>query len=75
MAGKKRSVRLRSISDANRFLAKVINMLNRDEIDSSKAGRLGYLINILIGSFRDADLEKRISVLEEKFKSHNLTKE
>jgi len=65
MAGKKRSVKLKSISDANRLLAKVINELNRDEINAAKAGRLGYLINILIGSFRDAELEKRISALEE----------
>ena len=64
MAGKKRSVRLKSICDVNRFLAKIINMLNRDEINAQKAGRLGYLCNLLIGGLKDGDIEERICELE-----------
>ena len=64
MAGKLRSIKLQSESDVNRFLAKVINMLNRDEIDPNKASRLGYLCNLLLSGVRGHDLEERISKLE-----------
>lgn len=66
MPVKKRSTRLRSIQDVNRFLAKIINQFNRDEIDVNKAGKLGYLCNILIGSIRDYELEERVNILEEQ---------
>ena len=71
MARKHRSVQLQSISDVNRFLAKVINLLYRDEIDKDKAGRLGYLSNLLINGFRDQDLENRVKRLEERFKNES----
>ena len=64
MAGKLRSIKLQTESDVNRFLAKVINMLNRDQIDPNKASRLGYLCNLLISGLRSKDLEERISKLE-----------
>ena len=65
MAGKLRSIKLQTESDVNRFLAKVINMLNRDQIDPNKASRLGYLCNLLISGLRSKDLEERISKLED----------
>jgi len=64
MSGKKRAIRLKSIHDVNRFIAKVINMLNRDEIDATKAGRFGFLCNILIAGLREGELEDRIAELE-----------
>jgi hypothetical protein len=64
MAGKLRSIKLQTESDVNRFLAKVINMLNRDQIDPNKASRLGYLCNLLISGLRSKDLEERMSKVE-----------
>lgn len=65
MAGK-RSVPLRNITDVSRFLAKLINQLNRGEIEESKAGKLGYLCNILKSSLEAGDLEERLEALEKQ---------
>ena len=68
MAGKLRSIKLQTESDVNRFLAKVINMLNRDQIDPNKASRLGYLCNLLISGLRSKDIEERMSKVERLLK-------
>jgi hypothetical protein len=65
MAGK-RNIRLRTISDCNHFLAKLINQLKRDEIDPSKAGKLTYMLNVLIKGLRDAETEQRLLDLEQQ---------
>lgn len=70
MAGKLRSVKLQSVSDVNRFYAKLINMLNRDEIDSVKAAKLGYLCNMLISGLRSQDLEERVTKLEREVREN-----
>ncbi len=64
MAGKLRSVKLQSVADVNRFLAKLVNMVNRDEIDPIKATKMGYLCNSLAIGLRRQDIEERISKLE-----------
>lgn len=64
MAGKLRSVKLQSVSDVNRFLSKVINMVNRDEMDAAKAAKLCYLCNSLVSGLRSQDLDARIKILE-----------
>jgi hypothetical protein len=71
MAGKK-GFRLKNLNDVTRFLKRVINGLYRDEIDSDKAGKLGYLGNILIKAMEQSDLEKRIKVLEDNMNQRNL---
>jgi hypothetical protein len=43
----------------------VISGLLRDEVDGPKAGKVGYLANILIGAIERDALEKRVEVLEE----------
>ena len=63
MAGKK-GFRLKNLDDVTRFIKRVINGLYRDEIDNDKAGKLGYLGNILIKAMEQTDLEKRIEALE-----------
>ena len=68
MAKKMRSMRLQSIADVNRLLAMTINELRRDEIDGAKASKIGYLCNILIGSFRDYEIERRLIELREEVK-------
>ena len=70
MAGKKH-VKLNTIFDCSSFLGAVINKLYRGEISASTAGRLGYLINILIGSLKDSELESRILELEKKIDNSN----
>ena len=61
---KKRSVPLRNIGEVSRFLAKVINELRRDEIEESKASKLGYLCGILKSCLESGDLERRLEALE-----------
>ena len=63
MAGK-RGVRLKTISDVSRYLGKLINQVERGEIESGTAGRLGYLANILVGALKDSELEERVNKLE-----------
>ena len=64
--GNKRNVKLKTIGDASSFLSKVINQVYRDELETSKASKLGYLVNILIGSIKDSEIERRLEILEEK---------
>ena len=71
MAGKLRSVKLQTESDVYNFLKKIINMLNRDEIDPNKASRLGYLCNLLIGGLRRNELEGRITEIERILKEND----
>ena len=63
MAGK-RATKLYTISDVSRYLAKLINRLDRGEIEESRAGKLGYLCNTLKGCLETGDLEKRVEFLE-----------
>ena len=65
MAGK-RSVSLKTIGDVSRFLAKIINQVYRSEMEESKASKLGYLSNILMGSLKDSELEDRVERLEQE---------
>ena len=59
-----RKRRLKNLEDVRRFLADVINRLNRDEIDPAKASKLGYLCQIVARIIEGGDLEKRIAELE-----------
>jgi len=54
----------RSAQDCRRYLATVINRLENDEIDASKAGRLGFLVQILVRIIETSDLEARVQALE-----------
>ena len=65
MAGK-RAVRLKSTYDVSRLLSKTINQVLRDEMSGEKAGKIGYLANILMRALEQSDLEKRIESLERK---------
>ena len=64
MAGK-RNTRLKTIGDVSKFLAKLINQVQRKEIEDSTASKLAYISNILIGALRDSEIERRIEALEE----------
>lgn len=63
MAGK-RAFRLRSVQDVSVYVARLINRVERGEVDPTVAGRLGYLSNILKGCIEVGDLEARVARLE-----------
>jgi hypothetical protein len=63
MAGKP-NVRLETIGDVSRFLGKLINKVERGQVDGGTAGRLAYIANILIGALKDSELEGRVKKLE-----------
>ncbi len=56
--------RLKTMDDVRRFLADVVNQLNRDEMDAAKASKLGYLCQILARVIEGNDLEARVAELE-----------
>ena len=64
-----RKRRLKNMEDLRRFLADVTNRLNCDEIDPAKAGKLGYLCQILARIIESGDLEKRLTYIEETIKN------
>lgn len=61
---RRRPIRLHTAADARRFLSKLMNGVFRNEIDSGKAARLGYLAGILLKSIETADIERRLADLE-----------
>lgn len=60
----KRPIRLRTASDARKFIAKLMNGVYREQLDPNRAGRLGYLAGVFLKSIEVADLEKRLAELE-----------
>ena len=79
MGGKKQKKpstrRLKNLSDARKFLADIINKLNRDEIDPNKAGKLGFLLQILAKIIMGDELESRVIALEAAVKSQGVNNE
>ena len=45
-------------------MASLILRLENDEVTCEKAGKLGFLSNILLRTIQDSDLEDRIQALE-----------
>ena len=64
MVNRKYQVRLKSLADVRRFLARVANDLDADIIDPTKARTLGYLGATLQAVIRDSTLEERVAALE-----------
>ena len=61
--------RLKTLTDIRRYLAGLINRTESGEVESSLAGRLGYLANSLARIIETSDLEKRIVELEERVRT------
>ena len=56
--------RLKRMDDVRRLLADTTNLLCADQIDPQKAGKIGFLANILARVIENSELEKRLEVLE-----------
>ncbi len=56
--------RLKSSSDVRRYLASLINRLEKGEIESTVAGRAAYISNILLRAIENGEFERRIEALE-----------
>ena len=59
-----RKRRLKTAQDCRRFLADLVHRLDSDEVDATKAGRLGYLVNLILAAVRTDEVEARLSALE-----------
>ncbi len=70
--GRKTQIRLKSLLDIRRFMARTLNDLDANEISESKARTLGYLCAVLRDIIKDSNLESRILKLEkEMLKNEN----
>ena len=58
------SRRLKTAADLRRYLASLINRVESGEIETDKAGKLGYLSNILLRVIEGSDFEARVEKLE-----------
>ena len=67
--------RFNSILDMRRYLANVINRVEQGKLDQATAGKIGYLCSILHKVIIDADIEKRLTALENKIKNREMRDE
>lgn len=58
--------RFNNIQDLRRYLASLINRLDKGTIDQTTASKLAYICSILHRVLLDSDLEARIAALESK---------
>lgn len=54
------------MGDLRRYVANIINRVEAGQLEPSVAGRLGFLVNILVRIVETGDLEMRIETLEQK---------
>ena len=66
-----RGVRFHNLKDVRRFMAKVINRLDKGEIDTDKARAFGYLCSTITTIIKDDDIETRLKTLEQQFENTN----
>lgn len=67
---RKNQVRMKSLTDIRRFLARVLNDLDRNLIQESKARTLGYLCAVMRDVIKDSDLEIRVAKLEREMEKN-----
>ena len=61
-------LRLATVRDCRRELAKVYIEARRGQLPATEAARLGWLLQTLVSVIRDSELEERISKLEQNAK-------
>lgn len=69
MAGRRR---IKSASDARRYLANLINRVEAGEVDPNIASKIGYLTNILIKAIETEHIERQVEELEEQLGGGNV---
>ena len=68
----KTQIRVKSLLDIRRFMARTLNDLDTDKITESKARTLGYLCSVMRDVIKDSDLESRIIKLEQGVKNESV---
>ncbi len=63
---KEEPIRVKNLKDAKKLLSRLLVSFQREEVDSRQAKDLAYLISVFIQAVKDAELEERIKVLEDK---------
>ncbi len=63
---RKTQLRLKTLLDVRRFLARVLNDLEANRIQESKAKALGYLCSIMKDIIRDSEFEQRLTKIEKE---------
>ena len=71
--GRKTQIRLKSLLDIRRFMARTINDLDADKIVESKARTLSYACSVLRDIIKDSDLESRVKKLEKEIEKNEST--
>lgn len=66
--GKKRAIKLRTLSDISRYLNDLINRVERGELECEKASKLTYIANILSKTLKEANTDKEIEDLQKEIK-------
>ena len=64
--------RLNNILDLRRYLASLINRLDKGVIDQATASKLAYICSILHRVLLDSDIETRIAALESKIQNREV---
>ena len=57
--------RLRTAKDARQYMQALIEAFDKNEISTSKARTLGYLIKIFLDTYEKADLQSQVEELME----------
>ncbi len=61
-----RPIRIRSVKDARRLLARILRQLQLGEISESKAKTISYVANSYAKLFEVSELEERVAELEKR---------
>jgi len=63
--------RLNTLEDLRRYLAHLINSVEDGTMDPGKAGKLGYLCNIMKSVIEGSTLESRVQAIEAALKENS----
>ncbi len=61
--------RLNNSQDLRRYLASIINRVEKGELDQSLGKCLGYLSSLLLRAIENSDTEERLEAIEQRLKT------
>lgn len=64
--------RFNNIQDLRRYLASLVNRLDKGTIDQATASKLAYICSILHRVLLDSDIETRLAALESKIENREV---